>query len=187
MKKVTKILSIVLALILSFSSFGMVMASASSVTDASLSVNISVPSPRVGNYPSTSLYTSDSSIYITDVTWAYRAPGEGAYHIMSSGSTFQSGYSYRVYIDYEPNYNSGVPIGYNPQITINGSYASASSNSFSKVYYDFGTPSGSGSSGGSSDSGDSGFSIFDILLLPLEIIIFPFAFIAGFISGLFGF
>ena len=190
MKTTRKILSVALAFILVFSTFGMVMASANSASEASLSVNISVPAPRAGNSPCSrgSLSVSDNTIYITEVTWAYRAPGEGAYHIMSGSDTFRSGYSYRIYIDYEPNSNAGVPIGYNPSITVNGSYASTSSNSFSKVYYDFGTIGGSsgGVGGGSSGGSDSGFSFFDILLLPLEILIFPFAFIAGMIAGLFG-
>lgn len=183
MKKLLKILSVMIALVFAFSSFGMVLASANNVDNASASVNISVPAPRVGNYPCSagSLYTSNDTIYITDVTWAYRAPGEGAYHIMSNNSTFQSGYAYRIYIDYEPNYYAGVPIGYNPTITVNGSYASTSSNSFSEVYYDFGTLS-SGIGGSGSD-----FSFFDILMIPLEIIIFPFAFLAGLVAGLFGF
>lgn len=165
MKMAKKILSLSFAFILAFSCFGMILVSANSELDAN-TTDIEIDVPYVGDYPDYSVSLSNDLIRIVDITWAYCADG-GAYHIMSSSDTFKSGYTYRVYIDYAPNYDYGMIVS-TTTVTVNGNPTTRSDVYFADVYYYFGSPK------------SSFFNIFEFIFWPFEILLYPFKVLFGF-------
>lgn len=188
MKSIKKLIAVALSIILVLSCLG-INVYAADLDARAITANISVSTPREGGYASYhSISNQSRQILVTDYYWAEHAPGERGFHKMSENEPFKSGCRYQIHLMVaSPNSDMS-----NIRITINGNSPSGrsdSSNTYSHVYYDFGTLGGSSSSGGSGSSGGLGF--FGILLsivgLPVYAVLFIVSFVVGFISGIFGF
>ena len=176
MKKLKKILSTLLVFALTFSCLSFIPAFAKTAPDA-LSSTIYVTAPRVGATPSPSdISKSNSHIVLVDFLWAEKAPGESNYHLMQG--SFKEGYQYRFYVQY--GCTNGLTS--DVEVFINDKQPSGISEDnyvYRTIYYDFGTLRSNNS------NNSSGLSLVDILLFPVKVVIYPFAFMAGFFHGIF--
>lgn len=177
MKKMKKILSVFLA-VLMLSSLFQICLTASAVS----SVNFTVSRPVVGMQVGDTTVKSSTSLYqVVDFEWLERAPGESEYHMMSYMDTFEAGNEYRCAILFVGDYAYDIPISV--PATVNGQKATMQDGN--KVWHDFGTLGGFGGSGGGVLS-TIGSVLLGIITAPFQLIYGLFYLIYSAFAALFG-